>query len=172
MLSLSLPLWMGVWGIIRWLGLFVQDRVGRSWTLLSKDLVWGLRWEETKHSPQSPWAAPWPTGDLCWMPQPNIIGISQIRCKRDLGSLILQVCPGPLMNGNVSKGVCCGLCLDIEKQSLCSPQGPSVDGSDSEHQPLGNTPESLESEERRREGDSKGTNMSLSNVCKCLFSDF
>ncbi|XP_025008919.2 collagen alpha-1(VII) chain isoform X2 [Gallus gallus] len=45
------------------------------------------------------------------------------------------------------------------------PKGPSDDGSDSEHQPLGNAPESLKkiSEERRREGDSEGTNISLSS---------
>ncbi|XP_065599889.1 collagen alpha-1(VII) chain-like [Cyrtonyx montezumae] len=45
------------------------------------------------------------------------------------------------------------------------PKGPSADGSESEREPLGSTPESLEkiSEERKREKDSKETNISLSS---------
>lgn len=56
--------------------------------------------------------------------------------------------------------------LGKRSNCFCSPQGPSA----GEYQPLGNTPESLE--ERRKERDPKGTNTSLSSVCKCLFSDF
>ncbi|OXB71198.1 UNVERIFIED_CONTAM: hypothetical protein H355_013273 [Colinus virginianus] len=45
------------------------------------------------------------------------------------------------------------------------PKGPPADNSESEHQPLGNSPESVEkiSEERKREEDSKETNISLSS---------
>lgn len=34
-----------------------------------------------------------PTGDPCSVPQPPLVGSSQVRCKRGLGTLALQPCP-------------------------------------------------------------------------------
>ncbi|KAM6419510.1 uncharacterized protein J5M81_015557 [Pluvialis apricaria] len=81
------------------------------------------------------------------------------------GSLVFDTSPNALASTEVTEEA---QSLEVEAQLPASGgllKGPSAGGSEPEYQPRGNPPESLEktSEEGRKEGDSRGTNTSLSS---------